>query len=274
MTSGTGSATPSMDRCPNSLRPCGLRCGPLTRGRAGSPSRPRSPGPCPTSTTSAGDLDRLALWHDLGEQALLVAPPGSGRPHRPAGRLAAGPGRRGGRRRVRVRPRARRAAGADHLHLRRRPRAAAWTSGTRVDWTAYDGGAGAAAPRRGAGRLPARAAPARRDPGRHREPRRRRRAAVRTRRRPASWPTRPWAAAGACRAGLPGRAARVIALAATVSSIVDVALSLPDGALSAARQPRATPTCGGSSALPSAALAEATNAACGRASPGGARPER
>jgi protein-disulfide isomerase-like protein with CxxC motif len=36
-------------------------------------------------------------------------------------------------------------------------------------------------------------------------------------------------------AGVPGRAARVIALSATVGSIVDLALTLPDGGLSAAQ---------------------------------------
>jgi len=47
----------------------------------------------PTSTTSAGDIDRLSLWRDLGERAVLVALPRpgnlAGMPHGSAELIAA-----------------------------------------------------------------------------------------------------------------------------------------------------------------------------------------
>jgi hypothetical protein len=62
--------------------------------------------------------------------------------------------------------------------------------------------------------------------------------------------------------GLPGRAARVIALAGTVGRIVDVALDAGDGALTAAESARRRGLLLGLQRTADRALADATNAAC------------
>ena len=150
----------------------------------------------------AGDLDRLALWHDLGRAALLVALPA--------------PGDLAGVPRASAEAQARRGRGGEcvfvpglggmlvphDLDLRRRPEGGL-DVGTRVDWTAYDA---EPVPRHRVEALEASqlerhllAEPARRHGGHRRAGR----PAVRGRRPPASWPTRRWVAAGGCRPGSP-----------------------------------------------------------------------
>jgi hypothetical protein len=207
----------------------------------------------------AGELDRIALWHDLGEQALLVALPApgdlSGLPATSAeaqgAAAAAGecvfvPGLGG--------------LLVPTISTFGAASSGALDVGTRVDWAAYEA-----------------------DPvPRHRVEaldvsqleRHLRHELMDVTESLESVGGQPFAREAAREladsalggrwglpAGLPGRPARVIAMAATVSSIVDVALSLPDGALGAGqaaardthlrRLQRAADRC----------LAEATNAA-------------
>jgi hypothetical protein len=217
----------------------------------------------------AGDLDRLSLWHDLGERALLVALPAPGD-------LAALP---------RSRPEAQAAAASEGecvfvpgLGGMLVPRVSTFGSGTtasstmtaatggldvgtRVDWTAYDA-----------------------DPvPRHRvealEPSQLERHLL-SHLRDATDALeelggQPFAADAAREVadqslggrwglppGLPGRAARVITLAGTVTRVVDVALEVGDGALTAHGSTQRRSVLTRLRRESERALADATNAAC------------
>lgn len=211
----------------------------------------------------AGDLDRLTLWRELGEQALLVALPA-------AGDLAGVP----------VASAEARGAAATQGECVFVPGlggmlvpsvstfgagVAATTGGldigTRVDWTAYDA-----------------------DPvPRHRVESLETSQLERHLREELVVATEALATAGgqpfggsAAReladaalggrwglpSGLPGRAARVIALAGTVGQIVEVALASPDGALTAAEAGQRRALLLRLQRTADRALADATNAAC------------
>jgi hypothetical protein len=208
-----------------------------------------------------GDLDRLSLWHELGEQALLVALPA-------AGDLGGVPSSS---------PEARGAAAESGecvfvpglggmLVPSMTTYGAAGTAGgldvgTRVDWTAYDA-----------------------DPvPRHRvealetsqlERHLREQLAVATERLDALG-GQPFAGSAARELadaalggrwglpdGLPGRAARVISTAGTVARVVDVALATPDGALTAGSSVERQSILRALQRAADRALADATNAAC------------
>lgn len=211
----------------------------------------------------AGDLDRLTLWHELGEQALLVALPAPG----DLGGLPGG-------------SEAARAAAADHGECVFVPglggmlvpsistfgaAGAAPTGGldvgTRVDWTAYD-----------ADPVPRHQVEALETSQLERHLREELMVATEAL---AGAGGQPFAGSGAHEladaalggrwglpAGLPGRAARVIALAGTVGRIVDVALEAPDGALTATDSGRRRALLLGLRRTADRALADATNAAC------------
>jgi hypothetical protein len=207
----------------------------------------------------AGELERLALWHDLGERALLVALPAPGDL---SGMPATSPEAQG----------AAAAAGecvfvpglggmlVPHISTFGAARGGGLDVGTRVDWTAYEA-----------------------DPvPRHRIEaldvsqleRHLRQELFEATESLESVGGQPFAREAAREladtalggrwglpAGLPGRPARVIALAATVGSIVDVALSLPDGALRAAQSATREHHLRRLQRAADRALAEASNAA-------------
>src|SRR5689334_8958529 len=180
----------------------------------------------------AGDLDRLTLWHDLGEQALLVALPAPGdlvgvpaASTEAQGAAAVGgecvfvPGLGG----MLVPTISTFGAGSEGgLDL-----------GTRVDWTAYD-----------AEPVPRHRVEALEPSQLERHLRDEIRAATEAIDAVGGQPFGATAARELADAalggrwglptGLPGRAARVIALAGTIATVVDVALAAGDGALTAA----------------------------------------
>jgi len=211
----------------------------------------------------AGDLDRLTLWRELGEQALLVALPAAGDL---GGVPAASAQARG--------------AAASHGECvfvpglggmlvpavstfggGREGTAGGLDVGTRVDWTAYDADP---VPRHRVEALDASQL----------ERHLREELVVATEALSAAG-GQPFAGSAAHElaeaslgggwglpSGLPGRAARVIALAGTVGRIVDVALVTPDGALTAADAGRRRSLLLGLQRTADRALADATNAAC------------
>ena len=231
----------------------------------GSPQQPAIARALPDVDHVAGDLDRLLLWRELGEQALLVALPA-------AGDLAGVPGA----------STEARGAAADHgecvfvpgIGGMLVPSITTFGSaveatrsgggldiGTRVDWTAYEA-----------------------DPvPRHRVEALETSQLERHLREELLVATEALAAAGGqpfagsaaqeladgalgggwgLPSGLPGRAARVIVLAGTVGRIVDVALEAGDGALTAAEAGRRHGLLLGLQRTADRALADATNAAC------------
>jgi len=207
----------------------------------------------------AGDLDRLSLWHDLGERALLVALPAPGD-------LAGVP---------RAAAEAQAAAAEEGecvfvpgLGGMLVPRVSTFGSatggldvGTRVDWTAYD-----------ADPVPQHRVEALEASQLERHLLSHLRDATETLDELGG---RPFAAEAAREVadqslggrwglppGLPGRAARVITLAGTVSRVVDVALEVGDGALTAHGSTRRQVVLARLRRESERALADATNAAC------------
>lgn len=208
----------------------------------------------------AGDLDRLGLWRDLGEQALLVALPAPGD-------LVGMPG---------ASPDAQGAAasvgecvfvpGLGGLLVPTISTYGAGTDGgldvgTRVDWTAYD-----AAP------VPRHRVEALEPSQLERHLREEIRAATEAIDAIGGQPFGAGAARELADAalggrwglppGLPARAARVIALAGTIDSVVDVALVAGDGALTAAEASSRHRVLMRLQRASERALADATNAAC------------
>lgn len=208
----------------------------------------------------AGDLDRLALWHDLGERALLVALPAPGD-------LVGMPG-------ASVDAQAAAAAGRECVFVPGLggllvPTISSYGSGaeggldvgTRVDWTAYDADP---VPRHRVEALEAS------------QLERHLRDEIRTATEAIdAIGAQPFGAAAARELaeaalggrwglppGLPARAARVIALAGTVDSVVDLALSAGDGALTAAGAASRHRLLLRLQRAAERALADATNAAC------------
>jgi hypothetical protein len=208
----------------------------------------------------AGDLDRLSLWHELGERALLVALPAPGD-------LAGVP---------RSAPEAQAAAAAEGecvfvpgLGGMLVPRVSTFGSGaaggldvgTRVDWTAYD-----------ADPVPRHRVEALEASQLERHLLAHLRDATDTLDELGG---RPFGAEAARELadqslggrwglppGLPGRASRVITLAGTVSRVVDVALEVGDGALSAHGSTQRRSVLTRLRRESERALADATNAAC------------
>ncbi|NYG08441.1 hypothetical protein BJ986_002928 [Phycicoccus badiiscoriae] len=216
----------------------------------------------------AGDLDRLGLWHDLGEQALLVALPAPGD-------LVGMPG---------ASPDAQGAAaasgecvfvpalggvlvptistyGADSAAGREPGRGSGPDVGTRVDWTAYD-----------ADPVPRHRVEALEASQLERHLREEIRAATEAVDAIGGQPFGAGAARELADAalggrwglppGLPGRPARVIALAGTIVSVVDVALAAGDGALTATESGSRQRVLQRLQRASERALADATNAAC------------
>ncbi len=204
----------------------------------------------------AGDLSRLATWHEFGEQALLVALP-------VAGDLTGMPG-------ASAEARGAAAAAGECVYVpgiggMLVPAISTYGSGdlvgTRVDWAAYDADP---VPRHRVEALEASQL----------ERHLREQLLVATEAIDAAG-GQPFGG-GAAReladaalggqwglpSGLPGRAARVIALAGTVGRITDVALAAPDGALTASESGRRTALLRGLQRTADHALADATNAAC------------
>jgi hypothetical protein len=208
----------------------------------------------------AGDLDRLALWHDLGERALLVALPAPGDL---VGMPAASPQAQG-------------AASAEGecvfvpglggmlvpaLSTYGTGTEAGLDVGTRVDWTAYD-----------AQPVPRHRIEALEPSQLERHLREEIRAATEAIDTIGGQPFGATAARQLADAalggrwglpsGLPGRAARVVALAATISTVVDVALAVGDGALTATEAGARHTLLLRLRRASEHALADATNAAC------------
>ena len=208
----------------------------------------------------AGDLDRLRWWHDLGEQALLVALPS-------AGDLVGMP---------RASPEASGAAAAagecvyvPALGGLLVPTISSYGSGaagpldlgTRVDWTAYD-----------ADPVPQHRIESLEASQLERHLREELGAATAALDQVGG---QPFAGSSAREladaalggewglpAGLPGRAARVITLAGTVGQVVDVALAVGDGALTATAAATRHSWLLRLRRASDHALADATNAAC------------
>lgn len=208
----------------------------------------------------SGDLDRLSVWHQLGEQALLVALPSSGNlsgmpgASAPAQAMAAQVGEC-----VFV-------PGVGGMLV---PSISSYGSGTggsldlgtRVDWTAYD-----------ADPLPRHKVEALEPSQLERHLREAMAAATRSLDAMGGQPFGAAAArelADAALGGrwglppaLPGRAARVIGLAGTVGQVVDVALDAGDGALTATAAAARHEVLLRLRRAADDALAAATNAAC------------
>ena len=208
----------------------------------------------------AGDLDRLDLWHDLGERALLVALPAPGD-------LVGMPG-------ASVEAQGAAAAGGECVFVPGLggllvPTISTYGGGpeggldvgTRVDWTAYD-----------ADPVPRHRVEALEASQLERHLRVEIRAATEAIDAIGGQPFGAGAArtlADAALGGrwglppaLPGRAARVIALAGTIDSVVDVALRAGDGALTAAEASSRHRVLLRLQRASERALADATNAAC------------
>jgi hypothetical protein len=208
----------------------------------------------------AGDLDRLTLWHDLGERALLVALPAPGD-------LVGMPG-------ASLDAQGAAAAGGECVFVPGLggllvPTISSYGSGTeggpdvgtRVDWTAYDADP---VPRHRIEALEAS------------QLERHLREEIRTATEAIDdVGGQPFGAAAARELadaalggrwglppGLPARAARVIALAGTIDSVVDVALGAGDGALTAAEAASRHRLLLRLQRASERALADATNAAC------------
>jgi hypothetical protein len=217
----------------------------------------------------AGDLDRLSLWRDLGEQALLVALPAAGDltgvPKAPAdaqgAAAAAGecvfvPGI-GGMLVPTVST-----YGLDAAATAGDSRARdGLDTGTRVDWTAYDS---APVPRHRVEALDT-----------SQLERHLREELLTATEAFDAVGGQPFAGSAAREladaalggawglpSGMPGRAARVIALAGTVGRIVDVALAAGDGALTATDAGRRHALLLRLQRSADRTLADATNAAC------------
>jgi hypothetical protein len=207
-----------------------------------------------------GDLDRLTLWHDLGEQALLVALPAPGD-------LAGMPG-------ASLDAQGAAAAEGECVYVPGLggllvPTISSYGAGpeggldvgTRVDWTAYD-----------AQPVPRHRVEALEASQLERHLREEIRAATEAIDAIGGQPF----GAGAAREladsalggrwglppGLPGRPARVITLAGTIASVVAVALRAGDGALTAAEAAARHRLLLGLQRAAERALADATNAAC------------
>jgi hypothetical protein len=207
----------------------------------------------------AGDLDRLTLWHQLGEQALLVALPSPGD-------LAGMPG---------ASPVAQGSAAAvgecvfvPGLGGMLVPTISSYGSGggvldlgTRVDWTAYD-----------ADPVPRHRVEALESSQLERHMREEISAATTSLDGIGGQPFAGDAARELADSalggrwglppGLPPRPARVIALAGTVSQVVDVALAAGDGALTAASATARHTVLVRLQRAADRALADATNSAC------------
>lgn len=232
-----------------------------TRAWAGGASVPEAVARAmPDVDHVGGDLDRLTLWQELGEQALLVSLPAPGDLHgmpradRTAQGAAASAGecvfvpRLGG---VLVPTVSTFGSGRD----------GGADVGTRVDWAAYDS---EPVPRHRVEALDSSQL----------ERHLREELLVATEALAAAG-GQPFAGSAAQEladgalgggwglpSGLPGRAARVIVLAGTVGRIVDVALEAGDGALTAAEAGRRHGLLLGLQRTADRALADATNAAC------------
>ncbi len=207
-----------------------------------------------------GDLDRLSLWRDLGEQALLVALPApgdlAGLPRASADALGAA------------------AAGGEAVFVPALggmlvPSISAFGDhvrgdldvGTRVDWTAYDS---SPVPRHRVEALEASQL--------ERHLREELRSATEHLDALGGQPFSASAARALADAalggrwglpsGLPGRAAQVIALAGTIGHVVDVALAAGDGALNASTAVSRHSLLLRLQRAADRALADATNAAC------------
>src|SRR6478672_9768345 len=208
----------------------------------------------------AGDLDRLGLWHDLGERALLVALPAPGD-------LVGMPG-------ASVDAQGAAAAGGECVFVPGLggllvPTISTYGAGTeggldvgtRVDWTAYD-----------ADPVPRHRVEALEASQLERHLRDEIRAATEAIDAIGGQPFGAGAARELADAalggrwglppGLPGRAARVIALAGTIDSVVDVALAAGDGALTAAEGASRHRVLLRLQRASERTLADATNAAC------------
>lgn len=208
----------------------------------------------------AGDLDRLALWRDLGEQALLVALPAPGD-------LVGLPG-------ASVAAQGAAAVGGECVFVPGLggmlvPTISTYGAGpqggldlgTRVDWTAYD-----------AQPVPRHRVEALEPSQLERHLRDEIRTATEAIDAVGGQPFGATAARELADAalggrwglpnGLPGRAARVIALAGTISSVVDVALAAGDGALTAAEAAARHRLLLRLQRASDRALADASNAAC------------
>lgn len=208
----------------------------------------------------AGDLDRLDLWHELGERALLVALPAPGdlvgmpgaSPDAQGASAAVGecvfvPGLGG----LLVPTISTYGAGNE----------GGLDVGTRVDWTAYD-----------ADPVPRHRVEALEPSQLERHLREEIRAATEAIDAIGGQPFGAGAARELADAalggrwglppGLPGRSARVIALAGTIDSVVDVALGAGDGALTAAEASSRHRVLLRLQRASERALADATNAAC------------
>ncbi|MDR6865026.1 hypothetical protein [Phycicoccus sp. 3266] len=219
----------------------------------------------------AGDLDRLSLWRDLGEQALLVALPAAGDltgvPKAPAeaqgAAAAAGecvfvPGIGGMLVPTVSTYGADTTAAAGGAQGRARD---GLDTGTRVDWTAYDS---APVPRHRVEALDT-----------SQLERHLREELLTATEAFDAVGGQPFAGSAArdladaalggawgLPSGMPGRAARVIALAGTVGQIVDVALAAGDGALTATDAGRRHALLLRLQRSADRTLADATNAAC------------
>jgi hypothetical protein len=213
----------------------------------------------------AGDLDRLTVWQELGEQALLVALPAPGDLHgmprassaaqgaaAGAGECAFVPGLGG----VLVPTISTFGSGGSSSGAGRD-----LDTGTRVDWTAYDADP---VPRHRVEALDASQL--------ERHLRQELLAATADLEETGGQPFDREAAREMADTalgghwglppGLPGRAAHVIVLAGTVARIVDVALEAPDGTLSADQAAARQAHLRRLQRVADHALADATNAAC------------
>jgi hypothetical protein len=208
----------------------------------------------------AGDVDRLGLWHELGERALLAALPAPGDLRGMPGAPAAAQGA---------------AASAGEcvfvpgiggmlvptISSYGSPTSGSLDVGTRVDWHAHD-----------ADPVPRHRIEALETSQLERHLREELVMATEALEAMGGQPFAREAAHEMAEAalggrwglpdGLPGRAQRVIVMAGTVSRIVDVALTTPDGTLSAAASASRHTLLIRLQRSADRALAEATNAAC------------
>lgn len=209
----------------------------------------------------SGDVDRLALWQELGEQALLVALPSPGDLHGmpPATAEVQGAAAEAGE-----------CVYVPALGGMLVPAISTFgpegatagpDTGTRVDWTAYEADP---VPRHRVEALDA-----------SQLERHLREELLRATEDLEATGGQPFDAAAArdladtalggrwgLPPGLPGRAARVIVLAGTVGRVVDVALAVPDGGLTAAHSATREAHLRRLQRVADRALADATNAAC------------
>ncbi len=208
----------------------------------------------------AGDLDRLTLWHELGERALLVALPAPGDLLGMPGSSLEAAGAAAQRGECVFVP------GVGGMLVPSMSTYGAGPSGgldvgTRVDWTAYD-----------ADPVPRHRVEALEPSQLERDLREEVRVATQSLEAVGG---QPFAAAAARELadaamggrwglppGLPARAARVIALAGTISQVVDVALEAGDGALTAAGASARLSLLGRLQRAADRVLADATNSAC------------